>query len=101
MLNHIFLVFILSIVTLNANNFKHSTIAYKKSDYSDTKAFLKVGVVDDKSITYSYMLERTYLNRDGLKEGLRKKVPHCKTVLKQYHAYNFPNGFNFENTTNY
>ncbi len=37
----------------------------------------------------------------GIIEGLRKGVPHCKVVLKQYHSYNFPTGFDFDNTTNY
>jgi|LGVF01.2.fsa_nt_gb TPR repeat protein len=145
MVKRILLIFILSVVTLNANNFRNGMIAYKKANYSDAKAFFKAGVVDDKSVTASYMLGRMYLNGHGVEEnteqavklllhaydsgnipagcylseaymkegtnlallavgiieGLRKRVPHCKVVLKQYHVYNFPTGFNFENTTNY
>ncbi len=145
MLNRILLVFILSIVTLSANNFRNGMIAYKKTHFVEAKAFFKAGILDDNSITSSYMLGRMYLNGEGVKadikqavkfllhaydsgnipagcyiseaymkegsnlallavgiiEGLRKRVPHCRVVLKQYHAYNFPTGFDFDNTTNY
>lgn len=145
MFNRVLLILILFIVTLNANNFRNGMIAYKKSNYSDAKAFFKAGIVDDNSITASYMLGRMYLKGNGVEEntqqaikfllhaydsgnvpagcylseaymkegsnlallavgiieGLRKRVPHCRVVLKQYHAYNFPTGFDFENTTNY
>ena len=145
MLNRILLVLILCVATLSANNFRNGMIAYKKANYTDAKAFFKASIVDDKSITASYMLGRMYLNGEGVKEdtaqavkfllhaydsgnipagcyiseaymkegsnlallavgiieGLRKRVPHCRVVLKQYHAYNFPSGFDFDNTTNY
>jgi len=145
MLKRILLVFILSIVTLSANNFRNGMIAYKKANFSEAKTFFEASILDDKSITASYMLGRMYLNGDGVEEnteqaikfllhaynsgntpagcyiseaymkegsnlallavgiieGLRKRVPHCRVVLKQYHAYNFPIGFDFDNTTNY
>ena len=145
MLNRILLVYILSIVTLSANNLRNGMIAYKKANFLEAKTFFKASILDDKSITASYMLGRMYLNGEGVEkdakkaikfllyaynsgnipsgcylseaymkegsnlallaagivEGLRKKVPHCKVVLEQYHAYNFPTGFNFDNTTNY
>lgn len=37
----------------------------------------------------------------GIIAGLKKRVPHCRTVLKQYQVYNFPTTFDFDNTTNY
>ena len=145
MLKHFILILILSVVVLNANNFRNGMIAYRKTNYADAQAFFKAAAMDDKSVAASYMLGRMYLNGEGVQEdtqkaikfllhaseygnipagcylseaymkegsnlallavgiigGLKKRVPHCKTVLKQYHAYNFPTGFDFDNTTNY
>jgi len=145
MLKRLILTLVLSVVVLNANNFRNGMVAYRKANYADAQAFFKAAAVDDKSIAASYMLGRMYLNGEGVKadtkkaikfllhaseygnvpagcylseaymkegsnlallavgiiEGLRKRVPHCRVVLKQYHAYNFPTGFDFDNTTNY
>ncbi len=145
MLKRFILIFILSVITLNANNFRNGMKAYKKSNYTEAKTFFKAGVVDDNSVVASYMLGRMYLSGEGVKEdtkkaikfllyasdygnvpagcylseaymkegsnlallavglidGLKKRVPHCKVVLKQYHAYKFPTKFNFDNTVNY
>ncbi len=145
MIKHFLLIFILSVVALNANNFRNGMIAYKKAQFRDAQTFFRTAALDDKSVAASYMLGRMYLNGEGVKEntqkavqfllhaydfgnvpagcylseaymkqgtnlallatgiigGLKKRVPHCKVVLKQYHAYNFPNKFDFDNTTNY
>jgi len=145
MLKRFILILIISAIALNASNFRNGMKAYKKSNYTDAKAFFKTAAIDDESAAASYMLGRMYLNGEGVEEntkkavqfllhasdygnipagcylseaymkegsnlallavglikGLRKRVPHCKVVLKQYNTYKFPTTFNFENTVNY
>jgi TPR repeat protein len=145
MLKRFVLILLLSVLALNANNFRKGMMAYRKANYTDAQAFFKAAAIDDKSVAASYMLGRMYLNGEGVEEdtkkaikfllhasdygnipagcylseaymkdgsnlallavgiigGLRKRVPHCKVVLKQYQEYDFPTGFDFDNTTNY
>jgi len=67
-------IFICSIISLHASNFRNGMIAFQKAQYDKAKIFFEVAITDDKSTHASYMLGRMYLNGKGVTVDTKKSI---------------------------
>jgi len=82
-------IFICSIISLQASNFRNGMLAFKKSQFDKAKIFFEVAITDDKSTHASYMLGRMYLNGKGVAVDIKKSII---LLTKAYEYGNIPAG---------
>ncbi len=89
MLKHFILFFIVSLLALNANNFRDGVIAFKKGNFRQAKASFEKSIRHNETTHSYYMLGRIYLHGKGTKVNIKKAI---KLLAYAYKRGNIPAG---------